>query len=227
VPGVEFGYDGFCIDGRFPSHSLWGYEVKAQGFIGKVVDQSTLPAPIRLINERLSPAMKRLRYRGFFSSEIRMGKDQVPYLIDPCSRMPSPPGEVVMELYENLAEILWAGADGEMVEPQMTGRYAAEVLLSSEWAKTNFLEVRCPDEMRNYVKLYSPTKIGESVYVVPQLKTSEIGAVIAIEDTMDQAIAVCKQRAEQVKGYQLHASTESLDKAVECIQEGQLMGVPW
>src|SRR5206468_673120 len=101
----EVGYDGFTIDGRYPQMALMGVEVKDQGYIGEVIPYASLPRPVSFVNRVLAPLFRDLTYRGFFSSEIRIANDGTPYLIDPCCRMASPPGELYQYLIENLAEV--------------------------------------------------------------------------------------------------------------------------
>ncbi len=81
---VEIGYDGYCIDGKYPSKTLAGIEIKDLGYIGVFSDYNKLPEPILEVNKKLSPILKNYGYRGLFSTEVRIGKDHKGYLIDPC-----------------------------------------------------------------------------------------------------------------------------------------------
>src|SRR5208337_4770776 len=101
IEGVEIGYDGACIDGGFPALARFGYEAKDAGYVGKVVDYEDLPAALREVNDKLGPAMAVLGCRSFFSTEVRVGADRKPYLMDPAMRASSPPSEAYIELFRN------------------------------------------------------------------------------------------------------------------------------
>jgi hypothetical protein len=113
----EVGYDGFCIDGRFPKMAVWGVEKKDEAYFGKVVPWDNLPDGVIQVNEAMAPILQAFKYRQFFSTEIRE-KNGDPFLIDVTARLASPAGEVYCELFENLGEIIWEGAGGVLVEPE-------------------------------------------------------------------------------------------------------------
>lgn len=210
---VETGYDGFCIDGQFPKLSLYGVEVKDCGYVQKV--SSKIPDVVSTVNEKLSPYMKQVKYRGFFFTEIRNDT-----LIDVTARMASPAGETTQELWSNLGEIINAGADGKLVEPIPTGKYAAQAMIRSEWADKNWLAVQIPKEIRQWFKLYNSTIIKGVEYVVPTWpEYKEVGSVLAIGDTVEEAIAKCKEYADQIKGMDIRVKTEALSEAKEELEK--------
>ena len=81
---VELGYDGYFVNGQFPTKSVCGIEIKDAGYIGIFKDYSKLPKPIIEVNTKLAPILKKYNYNNFFSTEVRVGKDGLGYLIDPC-----------------------------------------------------------------------------------------------------------------------------------------------
>lgn len=215
----EVGYDGFCVDGQFPKTSMYGWEIKDCAYLGKVSEYADLPENVRKVNDALSPVMGELQYRNFFSTELR---DQ--YCIDPSCRHASPAGEVLVENMVNIAEVLWEGAEGRLVEPVFTSQYGAQIIISSEWARDHWQLVQFPEEIRPFVKLYNHCRIddgnGLSDYVVPQFvphfdRMSEIGSVVALADSPQEAIDLCKERAEQVKGFKVTCDCDALDRAAE------------
>jgi hypothetical protein len=213
---VELGYDGFTIDGKFPYRSLFGVEVKDAGYVGQVVPYAAMPRALGFVNQRLSPLFRDLTYRGFWSSEIRIAKDDTPYLIDPCCRMASPPGELYLYLIENIAEVMWHGAAGEMVEPQWRHPWGAQIILTSGWAEDGWQPIEIPEEYEDQLKLHFLTVINGKRYYVPQAVTMpEIGAVVAGGDTKKAAIDAAVEIAEQVKGYDVTFNIHALEEAAE------------
>jgi hypothetical protein len=120
----------------------------------------------------------------------------------------------------NLADAIWYGAQGIVIEPEFRAKWGAEVLLISEWADQNWMHVSFPDEVRDNVKLRNFCCIENEYYVIPQWTGSaEIGAVVALGDTPDQAIAECKRICELVEGHLLSKPVDALDIAREQLDE--------
>lgn len=213
-PATEVGFDGFTVDGRYPARALFGVEAKDSGYVGTVVPYGSLPGPVKFVNAKMAPLFANLQYRGFWSSEIRIAKDDTPYLIDPCCRMASPPGELYQYLITNLAEIMWAGAAGEMVQPQWKHPWGAQLILKSPWAEQNWQAIDFPDQYRDNVKLHYLTMLDGRHYYVPQaIEMPEIGAVVAGGDTREQAIAAVEKIAATIEGYDLEYKVEALEDA--------------
>lgn len=217
---AEVGYDGFTIDGRYPAQAFYGVEKKDAGFVGEVVPYLELPGAVRTINAKLSPLFRQLNYRGFWSSEIRVTEDGTPFLIDPCCRMASPPGELYCYLIENLSEVIWAGANGKLIEPEWKYPFGAELILKSAWAQTNWQPIDHPPDLEGQVRLHYETRIdGKRYYVPQQIEMPEIGAVVAGGKTRDEAIKNVIKAAEQVRGYDIKFDASSLEEAAKQMDE--------
>jgi len=217
----EIGYDGFNIDGQFPSSSMYGWEVKDKAYLGEVSSYDSLPENVRRVNDGLSPVLKQFQYRNFFSTELR---DDI--CIDRTCRHATPGGEVLSANIENLPEILWFGGEGKLIQPRFKHKYGAQLMLRSEWAEDHALLVEIPDGVRPFTALYGHCRIdddgsiGIADYVIPQIipepwKMDTIGSVIALADDPQEAINTCKERAEMVKGFKVECDADALDKALE------------
>jgi len=223
---VEIGYDGWCIDGKFPEIGIAGYEIKDKGLLAAIKPYDELSDEIRMVNDKLSPILTNYGYRGFFSTELRITKDKTPYLIDPCMRCGSPPSELYQEMFANLPEIVWGGAHGQLVKPEPTCKFGCEVMLHSSWADEHWQAIEFPPEIRQFIKLRNPTVINDKYYVVPQkVGLAEIGAVVGIGDTLKEAIEHAKKNCEQVKGYYIEAKLDSVDEAIKQIEAGEKLGI--
>jgi hypothetical protein len=217
---IEGGYDGYSIDGKFPKMAITGIEVKDRAYLGRIMPYRQMPEQVIKVNEALSKAMKDYQYRGFFSSEVRVTEDGKGYPIDLTSRLGSPPSEVYQEMFKNLADIVWYGAEGILIEPEYDDIWGAEVLMLSDWADKNWLHVEFPKELRNNVKLRNCCVINGEHYVVPQLcGAPEVGSVVATGKTAKEAISKVKSIVEQVKGYNLEMPVEAMDEAFEDLKD--------
>lgn len=219
-PAIEAGYDGYTVDGKFAKGALVGIEVKDKSYVGKTMRYRDLPDSAKSVNAKLAPLLKKYGYRGFFSSEIRCTPDGGAYLIDPCARSGSPPNELYQLMIGNMADILWEGSEGTIVEPEYKAKYGAMLLLTSEWAMTNWQAVEFPKELRDHVKLRNLTIIEGKYYYVPDKShCSAIGAIVAMGDTAEAAIEECREIAEQVHGHYLEVAADSLDEAHEDLKK--------
>lgn len=213
---VEIGYDGYSVDGRFPSQAMSGIEIKDKGYVGRFKRYSEMAAPIQEVNEAIAPLLKQYRYRNFWAAEARVTRDGTPWIIDPCARSGSPPSEVAMMMYTNLAEIFWWGAQGEIIDPIPAGEWAAQVMLISGWANHNWQAIDFPAEIRDHVKLHFPVVLDGRYYVTPQgFDLPAIGAVVAVESTLAKAVNKVKRLAEQVRGFYLDAPVDCFESAKE------------
>ena len=213
---IEIGYDGYTIDGAFPKEALFGIEVKDKGYLGETMPYSDLPSSLIDINKKLLPYLREQKYRGIFSSEARVRGDEY-FLIDPCCRVPSPPGELYGVLISNWADILWEGSDGELVDPVFTAKFAAGLVLVSEWARDNWQPVVYPDSISDFVRLKNYSVIDDRRYVIPQTicPIDTIGVVVGTGSTAEEAIRKTQRNAEQIEGLGIDYGVGVLEDALE------------
>ena len=141
---------------------------------------------------------------------MRLTKDGKAYVIDPCCRLGAPPKEMMLEMVTNLADIIWNGAEGVIVEPIFAAKWAAELLLISGLGDENWLPVDFPPSIRDRVKLRYACRIGGKYYCVPQASHHpEIGAVVGLATPWEDAIADVTELADKVKGFYLETSRKA------------------
>jgi len=214
---VEVGTDCWAItdkDGQcqYPEHLISGIEIKDVGFASIFKRYDELPEVVTRFNEKMRPVFAAYNWRGFVSTEVRIGKDMDPYMIDLCARAPSPPNELYQMQYANLADCIWAGANGIVIEPEATAKFGAEIMLHSSWADKAWQPISFPEDIRDYVKLRNATKIDGIYYAIPQAcGLPECGAVIGLGDTLEEALDHAVENAEQVTGYYLEAKMGAID----------------
>lgn len=223
---VEVGYDGFCVDGKFPSHAMMAYEVKDCGMVGVALTNNELCEPVRYVNDKLRTALSGYKYRGFLSTEIRYTKNKVPFFIDPCCRLGTPSNELLQELFDGWATVLWNGAEGRLESPKVKAKYCCMAVIHSEWAVNDWMSLSYPKELDDFVKLRFHTRLQGKNYVAPQhVGLPDLGGVVGSGVTLLDAVAQCSERAKQVKGYQVKVDLSSIGKALEVIREGEKRGI--
>ena len=212
IDGIESGYDGFFV-GDFPKTAQVGIEVKDAGFLCALLPYARIPKEVREVNDKLKPTLQKYGYTGSFSTEVRINKGKG-YCIDFTCRSASPAGETMQELFLNYGEIVEAVSRGELVEPVIKDKFAAQAMLTSSFADENWLPIEIPKEIRNQVKLYHSCMVGDQEFIIPgEYDMAEIGSVVATGRTIDEAIKKVGEYAEQVKAFGLKCRTDVLEGA--------------
>ena len=220
---VEAGYDGYCINGEFPSTCLTGVEVKDKGYLGAVRDYDKLARPVKVVNEKLAPFLKEAGYAQFFSTEIRVTDEGTPYLIDLTTRCPAPPSALYWEMIENVGEIVEAGANGILVDPVWRAKYGALAIIHSSFAEDKWCPVSVDPAAKQWIKFRNYAEIEGQGYIVPTegVRMCEIGDCIGIGDTIEEAIEACREHAESVSGFGLTVHTDAVIDALNEIHNAE------
>lgn len=222
---IEDGMDTFCIDGKFPETVLHGLEIKDLGYLSVTTPYKEMPKELTSVQEKFVPFLKENRYRNFFSTEVRI-KGGVPYFTDATLRQPSPAGECELELIENLGEIVWAGAHGELVQPKFTHKYAAEAIIKHKDDAETWRPIQVPDEVYQWVKLYRAFKNDDAYQIVPMSPhMEEIGAVVGVGDTIEAALEHLKENVAAIKNNPIDVDTESLYHAIKEMHSAEKQGI--
>ena len=223
---LEIGYDGYCIDGQFPSIAIGGgVEIKDSGYLCGIMDASAMPEQITEINDAFGPILGEYRYRNFFSTEIRV-KDDKRFFIDPCCRCPSPATEAQIELYGNLADIVWAGANGECIDPEPTALFAAECVLRAKRTAQQWCVLDVPAKARPWTKFGGSCFIDDQVCIPPCEDGPEVGWIVGTGDSIQDAIDALKKHVEELGDCPVSADVDALYDAVKEFHEADEKGVP-
>jgi len=217
---IEVGVDTYCIDGEFPSHVMEAYEWKDKSAFGvfKPIDE-TAPA-IQEVLHNFGPLLGDHAYRNYFSAEVR-GE----VFNDPCCRGPMPMTGSQMEIYKNTPEIIAAGAQGELVEPEVEETCCCECVLTVKAEKEEWPNVTVPEELEGWMKL-SHCCLAEGVHGFPtyECRGDEIGWLVAIGDTPRSTL---EKQLEQIKLLPdgVCAGSDSLVNLLKEIKEAEDKGL--
>jgi hypothetical protein len=222
---IEIGYDGFCIDGKFPNKSIFGYEIKDAGYACTVKDYKDLPQQMLDTNEALAPILAEAQYKNYLSYENRLNKKEN-YVLDICARRGIPPGELMDEMILNTPEVLWFGSEGIIINPIIEAKFGIEIMTYSPFATKNWVTVEFPEKLRNHYKFKNLTKIEGKYCVIPsESKGTAIGAVVAWGNTLEGAIEKVKEYITELKGEEIEAKIGSISDIWNTIAEGEKMGI--
>lgn len=222
---VEDGCDAYCIEGEFPSLVVHGMEAKDKAYVGTFQRFSDLPEEVRKVNEAFGPILGEYGYRGFFSTEVRITDAGDSYFIDPTCRSGSPPSQCLTEMIGNFSEVIWAGANGELVDPEPAAKFAVQALCKFKRKPNRWSCVKLDYEMRRWVKSANCLMLGDVLYLPPDDDDNECQDwLVGIGDTFEEAIRHLKHNVGQLPDGACCDFTSLCDLLQE-VQEAEKQGM--
>lgn len=197
---IEDGVDAYFVDGQWPKTVLKGMECKDKAYLGTMQKFEDIPEEVRVVNEIFGPILDTFGYRGFFSTEVRITEAGESFFIDPTCRCGSPPSQVQAELFGNYGDIIWGGAQGELVEPEPTAKFGVQAAIAIDGDRTDWNAVDFPESLDQWVKCGFCCLIDGRTCFPPitEYNTSELGYLCAIGDTIDEAIESLREHKEML-----------------------------
>ena len=129
-------------------------------------------------------------------------------------------------MYKNLAEIIWYGAKGILIDPVTEHKFGVECLIHSSWSDNNWQAVNFPKKYRDNIKLRNACVVNGRYYCAPQSSgLVEMGAVVTTGNTLKEAVEKAHEIAETVEGHYIDIKLDSLDKAQEEFDKLEEMGI--
>lgn len=195
---LEIGGDTYCVNGDFPSKMVHGLEAKDKGYLGVATDTPEMPEQIRAAMEAFGPILGREGYRNLFSMEIRVQGDHF-FFTDPCCRFPNPGFNSQMRLYTNFPEIVWGGANGELVEPEIADDYSVECGLTAKTEKGTWHVLDLDPEVREHASLRGNCQIDGHICIPPhESHGDEIGYLCVTGASLSDCIDKMKALVEKL-----------------------------
>jgi hypothetical protein len=174
---IEAGADSYFCAGQWPSKIVLGYEN-----FSTWREKAKMPEEIWKPSEKITSLLAEADYCNFVSSEVRVA-DGKSYFLDPCLRFPSPASEEQIELYANLPDIIWRGANREFVEPQMSAKFCGGAIISFTGQRDAWKSIKVPEEVKDKVKLYSCGYLDGYCHLPPKQEPECIGWAISAANT--------------------------------------------
>lgn len=223
---VEIGGDTYCVDGQWPSLILRADESKDKAYIAAVTKREEMPEQIKAVMEAFSPFLAEHRYRNQWSMELR-GEGDKWYFIDATCRGGLPSTASQLALWKNFPEIVWAGAHGELVEPEPAAKFSVEVCLCLKGEKGYWRKASIPAALSDVIKLSGCCMIdGMACFPPDDNRDDEIGWLQANGDTIEEAIDTVKDYATKLPDG-VSAKTEALVDLLKEIKAAEEVGVPF
>jgi hypothetical protein len=185
-----------------------------------------MPPEIWKPSEIIAPLLESFDYCNLVSTEIRVADDKS-YLLDPCLRFGSPAGEEELEMYVNLTEIMYRGACGELVQPQMAAKFCGEAIIAYCGDKDGWKSIKVPEEVKRWVKLYACGYRDGAYHFPPAQDCEAIGCVVALGDTPKEVLDNLKDVREALKDSAVDVKIEPIASLFEEIKTAEKEGIPF
>lgn len=222
---IEVGADTYCIDGKFPKHIMEGYEWKDKGAFAAFKPRSEVTHFVTDVLDEFGPFLADYAYRNYFSAEVRV-QDGQGHFIDPCCRGPLPMTASQLEVYGNLAEIVYAGAQGELVEPEPAAKFSCECVLTAKTEMGSGAMIEVPEKLEDAMKIMRCARVDNRLWCPAETDEHEIlaGWLVATgntpRETLEKQLANVKLLPEGVC-----AASESLVNLLKEIGEAEAKGM--
>lgn len=200
---VEVGIDTFYRDGAW-LEGFTGIESKDAGYVGKT-EFPKFAAPVM---EAFGDYFEECGYNSFFSVEMRKVGNYV-YVTDATCRIPSPPGGAMMASMRNFTDFMLKDES-----PQYEGSVICEIVLKSDEARDQWVEVDIPKSVRDRIMLHNYCIIDGRTWVIPHdSKYVEIGSACGWGNSYEEASEMALDAAKAVKADGLRFDDHVLEKA--------------
>lgn len=223
---LEIGGDTYCVDGNWPNTMLNGLEHKDTTYFSAVTKRENMPEQIQAVLEAFGSFLGSRRYRNQWSMEVRV-KDEKAYFIDATCRGGMPSSGSQQILWSNFPEIVWAGANGELVEPEPQANFSIECMVTSKTGKDCWDKVELPKSLEGWVR-FSNCAFIDGCYAFPpdEFHSGDLGWLCAIGDTPRQTLDAAKGLADQLPDG-CDANLENLTGLIKEIEEAEKQDIPF
>lgn len=224
---VEIGADTYNVGGRWPSLMLHGIEWKDKAYFAAVTKREEMPEQLQAVLEAFGPILGQYGCGNEWSSEIRVDGDHS-YFIDPTQRGGLPSTGSQMTLWKNFPQIVWAGAHGELVEPEHDDLFSMECIVTGKRQRGMMWSVaEVPDELKPWLKLASCCwKDDLTCFPVDDSHEEDLGWLVATGKTPQQTLETMQERAGLLPDG-LHADITALADIIKEIESAEEQGVPF
>lgn len=219
---LELGADLYRAGGKWPSLMLNGIEWKDRSYFAAVTKREDMPQQIQDVLECYGEVLDESRYAGQFSMEMRL-KDEDGYFIDPTCRGGLPSTASQLTLWRNFSEIVYRGAQGEMVEPEAAAQFSAESIVTMKGDNNLWRTAEIPVKLDGHLLLAGCCMVDGVVAFAPD-DDDTVGWLVNTGDDQKAVILGMNELADELPDG-MDANTECLAYVLKEIHEAEKQGV--
>jgi len=223
---IEIGADTFNVRGQWPGLMLNAYEYKDTTLFSAVTKREEMPEQIQEIMLALTPYLTECNYRNQISFEDRVKGDKH-YFIDATMRGGMPSSGSQQLLWGNFPEIVWAGANGELVEPVPWAKFSLECMVTAEAGDAPWIKCEFDQALFPWLRL-SDCALINGIHCFPQEEShgGELGWLVALGDSPQEVLDEAKRLADLLPDG-CDAKLENLVGLIKEVETGEKAGVPF
>jgi len=226
IPGCEPGSDHFICRGVPFDVGLYGWENKGDSYLCRVMNMADMPPAVKRVNDAMAPVWKQYEFSAAISTEIRVGKDKLPYFEDGCLRMGNPPAASISEIYKNFPQICHGLARGEAVKPEFRAKYAAEISIDATGAEDEPVPFELEKDEWRRIKIRTACRVNGQYWHIPFKKNgSVIAKAVGLGKTKDEAQDNALEAAENFKCRGKSYNKNAFSALEKDFEEGEKYGV--
>jgi hypothetical protein len=223
---LEIGGDTYCVGGRFPDKMLNGLEWKDKSYFSAVTPTGEMPDQLIKVMDAFVPFLTEVHYTNQWSMEVRVQDDKA-YFIDATTRGGMPSSGSQQLIWSNFPEIIWAGSNGELVQPEPAAQFSIECMITSKCGKDLWDEVEIDPELIPWARFSSCAYIdGRYCFPPDEFHEGELGWLVALGDTPAEVLARIKCLADLLPDG-LNADVEALAGVIKEIDQAKEEGIPF
>jgi hypothetical protein len=220
---IEGGADSYFV-GDFPEEVIIGYEKKNLGYFGAVTSRDEIAPEIWKPCELIAPVLRDYDYCNFFSTEVRL-VDGDGYLLDPCCRCPTPAGEEQLEMFKNFGDIVWYGANGQLLQPEWAAKFCGEYVIQWTGEKEGPKSIRVPEEIRQWVKLFACAYVDDAFHFPPDQDPSCLGCIVGLGDEPEEVVDHLNLIREKLEDQPVSLPVEPMAEIIAQIEKAKGLGI--
>jgi len=221
---LEIGCDTFNIDGQWPERVLHGIEKKDCAYLSAVTEKSKMPRELTDVMDAFGPLLKTCDYRASWSMEVRVA-DSGNFFIDATTRCGLPSTGSQILAMKNLCEVIYHGANGELVQPEYEYQFTAECMVKINVEDGSWGTMQIPDELKDHLMVYDCCLVnGQPWFPSDEKSIEEVGWLVAAADSPVEVAKQMNQLADALPEG-CDAAVESLADILREIEEEQESGI--
>lgn len=223
---LEIGGDTYCVRGEWPNTMLNGFEFKDTTYFSAVTKRSDMPEQIQEIIEALTPLLKNYDYRNQISFEDRVKGDKH-YYIDATQRGGMPSSGSQQLIWSNFPEIVWAGANGELVEPEPAAQFSLECMVTAESGGAPWIKAQLDPKLFPWLRL-SDCGVINGIHCFPQEEAheGELGWLVSLGDSPKEVLDRAKELADMLPDG-CDAKLENLVGLIKEVETAEEQDIPF
>lgn len=215
---MEVGCDTYSVGGKWPSLMLHGSESKDKGYFAAATKREDMPEELSHIFDAFGPVFAKHNVSSQFSAEVRVTEKEA-YFIDPTMRGGMPSTSSQMELWKNFTEIIAAGSEGELIDPETEdgNLFSAEVILNLKCDPETWGVCTVPKSLERWMKLSNCCEHDNRICFPHDADHdgNAIGWLVAVGKTPQETLETIKGYAEELPP----GVTAEMDSLVDVLKE--------